>query len=168
MTNSIVREKSYSIEEKASLLQHRGEKTEMQILLGAIFKNTYCRKSVNNQNLQPEQTSNHSGESFLKLLPVIPALLQLQNPFSPRPNQTPRDQENHLPNRLHHGFDFLPVQNLFLKEIHQIVPQHQQLKIGVIPPIRMRDDLIQTQSINPLFDKILTAGPLIVYVTLAV
>ena len=162
MTNSIVQEKFYPIEEKAPLLQQKDEETETQILLGAIFKNTYSRESLDNQNLQPGQTSNYSGERFLKLLPVIPALLQLQDPFSPCPNQTPRDQENHLPNRLHHGLDFLPVQNLFLKKIHQIVPQHQQLKIGVIPPIRMRDDLIQTQSINPLFDKILTTGPLIV------
>jgi len=161
-TNSIVEENSYPIEEKAALLQKKGEKTEMQISLGPIFKNTHSLKSLKNQNLQPEQTSNHSGERFLKFLPVIPALLQLQDPFSPSPNQTPGHQEKHLPNRLHHGLDFLPVQNLFLKEIHQIVPQHQQLKIGVISPIRMGDDLIQTQSINPLFNKILTTGPLIV------
>src|SRR5271157_156056 len=163
MTNSTMQGKSYPIEEKAALLQQKGEEMETQILLGAIFKNTYSRKSLTNQNLQTQQTSNHSGKRFLKLLSVMPALLQLQDPFSPCcPNQTPRDQENHLPNRLHHGLDFLPVQNLFLKEIHQIVPQHQQLKIGVIPPIRMRDDLIQTQSINPLFDKIFTTGSLIV------
>jgi hypothetical protein len=31
MTNSIVQEKSYPIEEEAPLLQHKGEKTEMQI-----------------------------------------------------------------------------------------------------------------------------------------
>ena len=122
MTNSIVQEKFYPIEEKAPLLQQKDEETETQILLGAIFKNTYSRESLDNPNLQPGQTSNYSGERFLKLLPVIPALLQLQNPFSPRPNQTSRDQENHLPNRLHHGLDFLPVQNLFLKKIHQIVP----------------------------------------------
>jgi len=162
MTHNFSEENSYLIEERAILFEQTSERKGRGIWLFPFFKNIHAREASKNQNPQPELTLNHSGECFLKLLPIIPALLQLQDPFSSCPNQTPWDQKKHLPNRLHHGLDFLPVQNLFLKEIHQIVPQHQQLKIGVIPPIRMRDDLIHTQSINPFFDKILTTGPLIV------
>jgi hypothetical protein len=154
--------KFYPIEDKKAVLVIEGENINLQTLPGAIFRDTYPRKSETNPNLPFEQTLNHSGERSLKLLPVMPALLQFKHPISPRPNQTPWDQKKHLPNRLHHRLDFLAVQNLFLKDIHQIVPQHQQFEIGVIPPIRMGDNLIQTQSINPFFDKILTTGPLIV------
>ena len=117
MANSISNENSYLIEEKAPVFEQKGEKNEMKILLSAIFKKSYTLDALKNQNLQPEQTSNNPRQGFLKLPPVIPAMLQLQDPFSPSPNQTPGHQEKHLPNRLHHGLDFLPVQNLFLKPV---------------------------------------------------
>ena len=125
-------------------------------------KNTSPHAPSKPSSLLDQYSSGNPGQGLLILHPIKPTPLLLQNPSPSRLDQTGRNQKQPLPNGLHHPFNFLLMQNPFFKKIHQIVPQHQKLKIRIIAGILMRNHLVQPKTINPLFNKILTASPLIV------
>jgi hypothetical protein len=99
---------------------------------------------------------------LLILFAVGPGIGQAQEPFPGCGDQFSRDKEKLCPDRLNRVLFCFLIQCLFLEKVHQIVAEHQQLKPSAVTGPAVGDHLIQAETVHSLFDKVLTASPLIV------
>ena len=90
--------------------------------------------------------STEPRQRLLILFAIKPCFLQFEYMSSPSGYQSARDEEKPVPYNLDGVFYFLLFQYLSLKEIHKVVGKHQELKLGIVPGIAMRDNLIQTKE----------------------
>ena len=106
--------------------------------------------------------SSEPCQSLFVFFSVKPSLFQFEYILSGCRYQSARDEKESVPDGLDRILYVLLAQHFFLKEVHKIVSKHQKFKPGIVAGITMGNHLIQTKTIDALFDEVFTTGPLIV------
>jgi hypothetical protein len=106
--------------------------------------------------------SSDPRQSLLVFFSVKPGPFQFEHMLSGSQYQSAGNEKELVPDVLNRILYLLLVQHFFFKDVHKVVGEHQKLKPGIVPSITMGNHLIQSKTIDALFDEVFTTGPLIV------